>query len=100
MADTFSKAYAQNGMRAYAALIQEPEEANKVDVSLLSQQRIQNLAVLMLFVLQVLTHQKWSGANYADELLKMVTGGISSTAAMGAEVTETQFAAASPDIVE
>jgi len=54
----------------------------------------------MEFTLQVLTHQKWSGANYADELLKMVTGGISSTAAMGAEVTETQFAAASPDIVE
>jgi len=30
----------------------------------------------------------------------MVTGGVSSTAAMGAEVTETQFAAAKDEIVE
>ena len=35
----------------------------------------------------VLTHQKWSGADYADNLLKTVTGGVSSTAAMGAGVT-------------
>lgn len=34
---------------------------------------------------------KWSGADYADSLLKTVTGGVSSTAAMGAGVTETQF---------
>ncbi|KAJ3738428.1 isocitrate lyase icl [Lentinula detonsa] len=39
----------------------------------------------------VLTHQKWSGADYADNMLKAVTGGISSTAAMGAGVTESQF---------
>jgi isocitrate lyase len=39
----------------------------------------------------VLTHQRWSGADYVDNLLKTVTGGISSTAAMGAGVTETQF---------
>ena len=31
----------------------------------------------------VLTHQKWSGANYYDRYLKTVQGGISSTAAMG-----------------
>ena len=31
----------------------------------------------------VLTHQKWSGAEYVDGLLKTVTGGVSSTAAMG-----------------
>lgn len=67
MADTFSKAYSKQGMRAYGELIQEPEMENKVDV---------------------VTHQKWSGANYADELLKMVTGGVSSTAAMGHGVTE------------
>jgi len=41
--------------------------------------------------LQVLTHQKWSGANYADNLLTMLTGGISSTTAMGKGVTEDQF---------
>ena len=39
----------------------------------------------------VLTHQKWSGADYVDNLLKTVTGGVSSTSAMGAGVTETQF---------
>ncbi|KAF2871503.1 isocitrate lyase [Massariosphaeria phaeospora] len=70
MADTFSKAYAQQGMRAYGEIIQEPEAEGKVDV---------------------LTHQKWSGANYVDNMLKMVTGGVSSTAAMGKGVTEDQF---------
>lgn len=70
MADTFSKAYAKQGMRAYGEIIQEPEAENKVDV---------------------LTHQKWSGANYIDNMLKMVSGGVSSTAAMGKGVTEDQF---------
>ena len=32
MADTFSKAYAKQGMRAYGEIIQEPEAENKVDV--------------------------------------------------------------------
>ncbi|KAJ9643588.1 isocitrate lyase 1 [Coniosporium apollinis] len=70
MADTFSKAFAKQGMRAYGELIQEPEMENKVDV---------------------VTHQKWSGANYMDEMLKMVTGGVSSVSAMGKGVTEEQF---------
>jgi len=70
ISDTFSKAYSKQGMRAYGELIQEPEMENKVDV---------------------VTHQKWSGANYADNLLKMVTGGVSSTSAMGKGVTEDQF---------
>lgn len=39
----------------------------------------------------VLQHQKWSGANYVDELMKVVTGGMSATAAMGKGVTEDQF---------
>ncbi|KAL5340481.1 isocitrate lyase [Aspergillus crustosus] len=68
--DTFAKAYAKQGMRAYGELVQEPEMANGVDV---------------------VTHQKWSGANYVDNMLKMVTGGVSSTAAMGKGVTEDQF---------
>jgi isocitrate lyase len=34
-----------------------------------------------------------SGADYADNLLKTVTGGVSSTAAMGKGVTESQFGA-------
>ncbi|CAI7660673.1 unnamed protein product [Penicillium pancosmium] len=66
----FAKAYAKNGMRAYGELVQEPEMELGVDV---------------------VTHQKWSGANYVDNLLKMVSGGVSSTAAMGAGVTEDQF---------
>lgn len=68
--DTFAKNYAKQGMKAYGNLVQEPEMENGVDVVL---------------------HQKWSGANYIDNMLKMVTGGVSSTAAMGKEVTETQF---------
>jgi isocitrate lyase len=66
----FSKAYAKNGMRAYGELVQEPEMELGVDV---------------------VTHQKWSGANYVDNMLKMVSGGVSSTAAMGKGVTEDQF---------
>ncbi|KKK22437.1 hypothetical protein P175DRAFT_0443583 [Aspergillus ochraceoroseus IBT 24754] len=68
--DQFAKAYAKQGMRAYGELVQEPEMEQGVDV---------------------VTHQKWSGANYVDGLLKMVTGGVSSTAAMGQGVTEDQF---------
>ena len=41
----------------------------------------------------VLTHQKWSGAEYVDALLKTITGGVSSTAAMGGYNSESQFAA-------
>lgn len=70
MADTFSKAYAKQGMRAYGEIIQEPEMENKIEV---------------------VTHQKWSGANYIDSMLKMVSGGVSSTSAMGKGVTEDQF---------
>ena len=70
ISNSFAKAYSKSGMRAYGELIQEPEMAQGVEV---------------------VTHQKWSGANYADELLKMVSGGVSSTSAMGNGVTEDQF---------
>ncbi|KAI9670497.1 MAG: isocitrate lyase 1 [Caeruleum heppii] len=70
ISDQFAAAFARQGMRAYGELVQEPEIARKVDV---------------------VTHQKWSGANYVDNLLKMVTGGVSSTSAMGKGVTEDQF---------
>ena len=40
---------------------------------------------------ETLSHQKWSGAEYYDNLIKTVQGGIASTAAMGKGVTETQF---------
>jgi len=70
VSDRFARAYAEVGMRAYGELVQEPEIELGVDV---------------------VKHQKWSGAAYVDELQKMVTGGISSTAAMGKGVTEEQF---------
>lgn len=70
ISDQFSRAFAKQGMRAYGELVQEPEMENKIDV---------------------VTHQKWSGANYIDNMLKMVTGGVSSTSAMGKGVTEDQF---------
>lgn len=70
ISNAFAKAYSQSGMRAYGQIVQEPEMEQGVEV---------------------VTHQKWSGANYVDELLKMVSGGVSSTSAMGTGVTEDQF---------
>ncbi|GAA5892775.1 isocitrate lyase 1 [Sporobolomyces salmoneus] len=70
ISNAFAKAFATEGMKAYVGLVQEKERETGCDV---------------------LTHQKWSGADYADNLLKTVTGGVSSTAAMGAGVTESQF---------
>ena len=46
ISDTFAKAFAARGMRAYGNLIQEPEMENQIDV---------------------VTHQKWSGANLIGE---------------------------------
>ena len=66
----FSKKFAEQGMRAYGELVQEPEMEQGVDV---------------------VKHQKWSGANYIDGLLQMVQGGVASTSAMGKGVTEDQF---------
>nr|POF01201.1 isocitrate lyase [Quercus suber] len=70
ISDQFAKNFAKSGMRAYGQYVQEPE---------------------METGCEVVTHQKWSGANYVDELLRMVSGGVSSTSAMGAGVTEDQF---------
>lgn len=68
--DTFAKDYAKRGMLAYVERIQREERSNGVDT---------------------LAHQKWSGANYYDRVLRTVQGGITSTAAMGKGVTEEQF---------
>lgn len=70
ISDRFAKAYATEGMKAYVEIVQRQEREIGCDV---------------------LTHQKWSGADYVDNLLKTVTGGVSSTAAMGKGVTESQF---------
>lgn len=70
ISNKFAKSYSQIGMQAYGSQIQAPEIAEGVDV---------------------VKHQKWSGAEYIDNILKMITGGVTSTAAMGAGVTEDQF---------
>ncbi|KAK1389021.1 Isocitrate lyase [Heracleum sosnowskyi] len=68
--ETFAKDFARRGMLAYVEKIQREERKNGVDT---------------------LAHQKWSGANYYDKVLKTVQGGITSTAAMGKGGTEDQF---------
>ncbi|KAF8073795.1 isocitrate lyase [Lyophyllum atratum] len=70
ISDLFAQNFAKTGMKAYVELIQRKERELGTDV---------------------LTHQKWSGADYADNLIKTVTGGVSSTSAMGLGVTESQF---------
>ena len=40
---------------------------------------------------ELLKHQKWSGAELVDKMVSVASGGRSSTAAMGAGVTEDQF---------
>jgi len=70
ISDLFAKSFAKEGMKAYVEEIQRKER----DIGC-----------------EVLTHQRWSGADYADNLLKTCTGGVSSTAAMGKGVTESQF---------
>jgi isocitrate lyase len=67
---TFAKSFKEQGMLGYVNNVQRKEREHDVDV---------------------LQHQKWSGANFADELMKVVTGGMSATAAMGKGVTEDQF---------
>lgn len=68
--DLFSRDYAKRGMLAYCEQIQRKERDHGIET---------------------LSHQKWSGANYVDSILKTVSGGVSSTAAMGKGVTEEQF---------
>ncbi|KAG7193084.1 isocitrate lyase 1 [Scheffersomyces spartinae] len=68
--DSFARNYAEIGMRAYGQQVQQPEIEQGVEV---------------------VKHQKWSGAEYIDGLLRLCTGGVTSTAAMGAGVTEDQF---------
>jgi isocitrate lyase len=67
----FSRAFAKDKMLAYVTMIQRQERDREVET---------------------LTHQKWSGGEYMDATLKVVTGGLASTSAMGGENTESQFA--------
>ena len=68
--NNFAKDFAKDGMKAYAQNVQQREMDCGVDV---------------------LKHQKWSGAEYIDGILKLAQGGVSATAAMGEGVTEEQF---------
>ncbi|KAI8902037.1 isocitrate lyase [Globomyces pollinis-pini] len=70
ISDNFARDYAKRGMLAYVSGIQRQERNNGVET---------------------LSHQKWSGASYYDNLIKTVQGGVASTAAMGKGVTESQF---------
>lgn len=66
----FARDFANRGMLAYVAGIQRQERNHGVET---------------------LSHQKWSGAGYIDNMIKTVQGGVASTAAMGKGVTESQF---------
>lgn len=68
----FARAYAKDKMIAYVRDIQRKERDENVST---------------------LTHQKWSGANYVDQLLQAATGGFSSTSAMQGGNTEDGFGA-------
>lgn len=65
-----ARAYGDRGMIAYVEKIQRMEREKKVEL---------------------LTHQKWSGAELVDQMVNTASGGVSSTAAMGSGVTEAQF---------
>ncbi|KDN34146.1 hypothetical protein RSAG8_12759, partial [Rhizoctonia solani AG-8 WAC10335] len=62
--------YKRDGMLAYVELIQRREKELGVDV---------------------LTHQKWSGAPYIDRILSTISSGSSSTSGMGKDSTEHTF---------
>lgn len=66
-----SKAFKEEGMKAYVELVQQPEKDSGADI---------------------LTHQKWSGVSYVDSLVNVVQGaGSSQTSALGKDSTENQF---------
>lgn len=62
--------FGDRGMIAFVENIQRKEREKKVEL---------------------LTHQRWSGAELVDTMVTVASGGVSSTAAMGAGVTEAQF---------
>merc|ERR1719305_2097631 len=68
----FVQEYAKRGMGAYNEMIQREERRTGVPL---------------------LKHQMWSGAELLDRQMALASGGASSTAAMGAGVTESQFVA-------
>ncbi|RDL37282.1 Isocitrate lyase [Venustampulla echinocandica] len=70
ISNELSKAFKEEGMLAYVNLVQRREKELGVDV---------------------LTHQKWSGAAYIDGILGAIQSGSSSSKSMGEGSTEGQF---------
>ena len=68
MTAELAKEFRKDGMLAYVNLIQKREKELKVDV---------------------LTHQKWSGAAYMDGILGAIQSGSSGSKSMGEGNTET-----------
>lgn len=66
----FSKRYKTEGMKAYVDLVQQPEQASRIDI---------------------LTHQKWSGVELVDSMVRTVQGSGGQTSAVGGDSTENQF---------
>ncbi|KAK6537791.1 hypothetical protein TWF694_010698 [Orbilia ellipsospora] len=65
-----SRRFKTEGMLAYVDLVQRKEKELKCDV---------------------LTHQKWSGANYLDGILSSIASGSSNTSSTGKDSTEHSF---------
>jgi isocitrate lyase len=74
------------------------DTAHKLDMSFSKSSQCYGVTTvtlpLLLLQVDLLTHQRWSGAELLDRQVKIATGGISSTSAMGEGVTESQFAKA------
>ncbi|TQS35135.1 hypothetical protein Golomagni_04452 [Golovinomyces magnicellulatus] len=70
MTNELSKRFKKDGMLAYVDIVQRREKELNCDV---------------------LTHQKWSGANYIDGVLSVIQSGNSSSRSMGVGNTEDQF---------
>jgi isocitrate lyase len=70
MTDVLASEYAKRGVIAYVELVQRQERNRRMPV---------------------VKHQQWSGAELIDRAVSTATSGLSSTAAMGDGVTETQF---------
>jgi isocitrate lyase len=65
-----ARSFGDEGMLAYVRDIQRQEREHQIEL---------------------LKHQTWSGAELVDQMVTVASGGASSTAAMGAGVTEAQF---------
>jgi isocitrate lyase len=70
ISNELAKNFKTDGMAAYVELVQKREKALGVDV---------------------LTHQKWSGASYVDAILGSIQSGSSGSKSMGEGNTEGQF---------